>query len=79
MRQIAHELLKVMIPDYKCNIELNDGTIFAGVMAFEGDEDPEIPLYNLPKNRPIVNGEKISRNSPCPCGSGLKYKKCCIK
>ena len=20
---------------------------------------------------------KISRNDPCPCGSGLKYKKCC--
>ncbi len=22
-------------------------------------------------------GEKIGRNSPCPCGSGKKYKKCC--
>ncbi len=21
---------------------------------------------------------KISRNAPCPCGSGLKYKKCCL-
>lgn len=21
---------------------------------------------------------KIGRNSPCPCGSGIKYKKCCI-
>lgn len=20
---------------------------------------------------------KINRNAPCPCGSGLKYKKCC--
>jgi preprotein translocase subunit SecA len=20
---------------------------------------------------------KISRNAPCPCGSGAKYKKCC--
>jgi hypothetical protein len=20
---------------------------------------------------------KINRNSPCPCGSGKKYKKCC--
>ena len=20
---------------------------------------------------------KISRNEPCPCGSGKKYKKCC--
>lgn len=22
---------------------------------------------------------KIGRNEPCPCGSGLKYKKCCMK
>jgi DNA-directed RNA polymerase subunit RPC12/RpoP len=22
--------------------------------------------------------EKISRNEPCPCGSGKKYKKCCL-
>jgi len=21
---------------------------------------------------------KIGRNSPCPCGSGLKYKNCCL-
>ncbi len=25
---------------------------------------------------PIVNAPKIGRNDPCPCGSGLKYKKC---
>lgn len=22
---------------------------------------------------------KIGRNEPCPCGSGKKYKKCCLK
>lgn len=22
---------------------------------------------------------KISRNDPCPCGSGIKYKKCCLQ
>lgn len=27
--------------------------------------------------KPIVKGEKIGRNEPCPCGSGKKYKKCC--
>ena len=24
-----------------------------------------------------TSGHKISRNDPCPCGSGKKYKKCC--
>jgi len=23
-----------------------------------------------------VNGAKVGRNDPCPCGSGKKYKKC---
>jgi len=27
--------------------------------------------------KPVVRGEKIGRNDPCPCGSGKKYKKCC--
>ena len=22
--------------------------------------------------------EKVGRNDPCPCGSGKKYKKCCM-
>jgi len=22
---------------------------------------------------------KVGRNDPCPCGSGKKYKKCCMK
>ena len=31
------------------------------------------------KTAPIVNGPKIGRNDPCPCGSGKKYKQCCGK
>ncbi len=33
---------------------------------------------NAPKTV-VRKGEKIGRNDPCPCGSGLKYKKCCGK
>lgn len=29
-----------------------------------------------PLERP---GSKLNRNDPCPCGSGLKYKKCCMR
>ena len=25
---------------------------------------------------PVVVQNKLGRNDPCPCGSGLKYKKC---
>ena len=27
----------------------------------------------------VINAAKIGRNEPCPCGSGKKYKKCCLK
>ncbi|WP_425447451.1 SEC-C metal-binding domain-containing protein [Dethiothermospora halolimnae] len=32
--------------------------------------------YN--KAHTVVKGKKIGRNEPCPCGSGKKYKKCCL-
>lgn len=35
-------------------------------------EYPEI------KNPQIQTHKKIGRNDPCPCGSGKKYKKCCL-
>lgn len=30
------------------------------------------------KSRIVVNKNKVGRNDPCPCGSGKKYKKCCL-
>ncbi len=30
-------------------------------------------------SQPYRKAKKIGRNEPCPCGSGLKYKKCCGK
>ncbi len=27
----------------------------------------------------VVNEAKVGRNEPCPCGSGKKYKKCCLR
>ena len=44
-------------------------------------------LYELPKRRlyleqkksgTVIVGKKIGRNDPCPCGSGKKYKYCCM-
>lgn len=29
--------------------------------------------------QPVIAGDKVGRNEPCPCGSGKKYKKCCSK
>ena len=35
-----------------------------------------VPKKN--KSRGFMN-QKVGRNDPCPCGSGKKYKQCCIK
>ncbi len=31
------------------------------------------------KKQPIRNTGKVGPNDPCPCGSGKKYKKCCLQ
>ena len=37
------------------------------------------PMFETPA-APIINhGQKVGRNDPCPCGSGKKHKKCCLK
>jgi uncharacterized protein YecA (UPF0149 family) len=30
------------------------------------------------KPKQMVREYKIGRNEPCPCGSGNKYKRCCL-
>jgi uncharacterized protein YecA (UPF0149 family) len=32
--------------------------------------------FLVPKQ--VVNLQVTQRNEPCPCGSGLKFKKCCL-
>lgn len=35
--------------------------------------------YEYLKGEPVRAELKTGRNDPCPCGSGKKYKKCCLK
>ncbi len=38
------------------------------------------PQENAPaKPATVIKGKKIGRNDPCPCGSGKKYKHCCLE
>jgi hypothetical protein len=37
---------------------------------------PEPSATSSPKT--VANSPKIGRNDPCPCGSGHKFKKCCL-
>ena len=42
----------------------------------EDEEDEEYPPLRLAPER--RGGKPLSRNAPCPCGSGKKYKRCCL-
>jgi uncharacterized protein len=46
----------------------------AQVAALNRYQDPESP----PMPAAGGTGAKTGRNDPCPCGSGRKYKKCCM-
>lgn len=81
MRQIAHELLRTLNRDYRCQrpIEPGTGIMVRGMSVTAGNRPSELWLPNLRKDRPIIDGRKIGRNDLCPCGSGKKYKKCCLR
>jgi len=44
--------------------------------GYKEDREPDSHNPLLPVQ---AVSEKIGRNDPCPCGSGKKYKKCCMK
>ena len=55
-----------------CSVEKDDSFYVGGI-----DGGPFI-VDNLREEPPLLpKSVKIGRNSNCPCGSGLKYKKCC--
>ena len=44
-----------------------------------GGEDGVVPRNAVPRAEVrTADGQKVGRNDPCPCGSGKKYKKCCL-
>jgi hypothetical protein len=36
-------------------------------------------LLPMPEGELPMSRKKLSRNAPCPCGSGKKYKHCCYR
>ncbi len=43
------------------------------------NDDLEYDDYDdVTENQPVHKEKKLGRNDPCPCGSGKKYKKCCM-
>ena len=52
---------------------LHDGMAMAATMIFNHFGPLRVPGSSGPQRAP-----KVGRNDPCPCGSGKKYKRCCL-
>jgi len=49
------------------------------IYTFYHESKEELLFRKYNTLEPIVNNNKIGRNELCLCGSGKKYKKCCLK
>ena len=52
------------------------------IIGVEPDKDEDITdLLKLqhPERFTVQIEPTAGRNDPCPCGSGIKYKKCCLR
>jgi len=52
--------------------------VIAGIEPDKPEDISDVErLLNPPT--PIRAEQKVGRNDPCPCGSGLKFKRCCLQ
>lgn len=69
--------IKEEVTRYVLKAEIRDNLqreqVAKGVQAVSGDDTQ---ADKKKKKAPVVKGDTIGRNDPCPCGSGKKYKNC---
>jgi hypothetical protein len=74
----VNEVLQLVM-ELSNNVRLWENNGHTPQEIFEKFEKPNLrPLPDKPFEFDSVKKEKIGRNAPCPCGSGKKYKKCCL-
>ena len=85
--------IEEMDENTQVNLGYDKEKLYYNMVAAKADWLYELPMWNdlLPAEKrkelykqqkasgTISKEKKIGRNDPCPCGSGLKYKKCCGK
>ncbi len=64
------------VPEEKRDLEL--GAEGNPIPLVDFIPNPSIEKYRSSRHAQNPFGRKVGRNEPCPCGSGKKYKKCCL-
>ena len=70
IREDTAKMLMTLIPRHRADVQRK---AVAKVTATSSGGEDEVNA----KQVTIRKEKKIGPNDPCPCGSGLKYKKCC--
>ena len=66
--------------------DVEEVEIEMGLRKYRSTPRPRLNFFGRPfdpedryaGNGPVRHGAKVGRNEPCPCGSGKKFKKCCL-
>ncbi len=66
-------LLGQLSKDETQRIEINNNNVVNNIY-----QQVPVPSATSVPNKASTQSKKIGRNEPCPCGSGKKYKKCCL-
>ncbi len=72
-RMTLEELLRKYKGRYLDNKIFSSTTVLYKSLAFSNT----LGIIEETEERPEIDATNVGRNDPCPCGSGLKYKKCC--
>lgn len=68
-----------LITELANNIRIWENNGHTPQEIFKRFEKPNLkPLPSKPFEFGVTAVKKVGRNNPCPCGSGKKYKKCCL-
>jgi len=83
-----HEGCGVIVPTpcrtYRCSFSSDDECVFCGfTLEAHKVHKKDLVIIRGPKVKrrfsPLRVKRAIGRNALCPCGSGKKYKNCCLK
>lgn len=84
--------IDTMEEDTKVSLAFDKEKLYKNMVDAKADWLYELPMWDdifdaetkkklyleQKKSGTVVVGKKVGRNDPCPCGSGKKYKQCCL-
>jgi hypothetical protein len=75
--EVGLEITRIFLEEHASS-HMGYQDVGEAVAPASGPQDSPAP--RPPRPEPMVGArQKIGRNDPCPCGSGRKYKKCCMR